>query len=706
MSSNNPISFNESGQALYRTSGLDMLNVQPLAQGPVSQIDNAEDETNIFHGEALARDLWGERYGTWIVFCFITGFAFFLILMNLIGQTPGRSFFLKSTSDILQFTGEAIGLFFCLRITFRLYRLTRLLKHDLQQKEGWKHSPNEVASARADYQAARRSFFAWTFLAIAVAVYASGQAIWTSYDVRMDSSAVPYPGVYDIGFVLSYPFFLTGTILLTRRNKAAVGRVRLLLDALAVIGAALALSWFFQLEPAIAGLSQAPSPGAAFLSVYFPTGDLFLVAVGAFLMFSPLSNREQQPVFLRLCLGLFCLAITDSLMGFYSITTGFNTGTIQDILWPLSMSLVGLAAIEYPRSIAHEQGQDALNSSRLVASQITLRRRYSPLVATIQAISPFVLALFTCALLLLYVAPKGGNKLVLACIIALTLILIVIIRQALTLIENNRLTMQIRGELVISRRELQVTKREADEATRTAQEKRVLEEGIGILREVHARVARGDFSARAPTVPGPLLPIAISLNLMLDRLSAMSERGMRYDRLARDSREIQKALERIVQGQPAWTLDQPPPQSTSELRPIITGLIHLQRLLENQQRRQTSNLETMGNLLRRFRDSLYEVRRSPLFDQNGHASFERMLLDRMIRELDLLFQQQHSLLPKQAGRPGPMDTAPMRPFELETSSNGGGKQRVTSGSLLPDQQGGGSFTLYDHFRQFKKPSAE
>src|SRR5581483_7267333 len=188
-------------------------------------------------------------------------------------------------------------------IAMRLRKVSAQLQRQLVQKELEQRPPSELAAARSEAQVAQRAFLAWMFLAIAIALYAGGQAVWTSYDIRMNSADVPFPGLYDIGFVASYPFFLIGTLLLTRRNKATVGRTRLILDALAVIGVSLALSWFFYLGPSIATLSQAPSAGAAFLSVYFPTGDLFLVAVGALLMFSPLSNRAQQPVFLRLCLG-------------------------------------------------------------------------------------------------------------------------------------------------------------------------------------------------------------------------------------------------------------------------------------------------------------------------------------------------------------------------------------------------------------------
>ncbi len=625
-----------------------MVNAEgkPGIQGSyMDQNRTREPEPVMYHGEALARDYWAERYGPWIVLGFAAAFSLFLLIMQAAGQVPGKSFLLKDSSDIIQVIGGTIALIFCMRITVRLYRVSTGLQRELLQRSGERRTSNAMAEAHAEAQAAHRAFLAWTALTIGVASYVSGLAIWMSFDVRMSSADVPFPGLYDIGFVLSYPCFLIGTLLLTRRNKAAVGRVRLLLDALAVIGTALALSWFFLLSPVIAGLAQAPSAGAAFLSIYFPTGDLFLITIGALLMFSPLASRFQQPVFMLLCMGLFFLAISDSLLAYYSLSGSYNTGTLQDVLWPLSLSLVALAAIEYPRSMAREQEQaQRTKSSRIGMGAQLLPGRFSQISATTQTIAPFILVLATCALLLTKVATKGGTTLVLADLVALTLILIVIARQAMTLLENSRLTMQMRGELVISRRELQVTRREADEATRSAQEKRVLEEGVAALREVHARVARGDFAARAPTIVGPLLPIAISLNLMLDRLSALSQRGTRYDRLAHECGMLQEAVERVGQGLPPLPANQPVPQSAAELRSVFLGLAHLHRIQEGQWHRLASTLTSMNNLTRRIHETLSELKNSHAFLALTQTGFERMVLDRVIRETDLLAQQQRTML--------------------------------------------------------------
>jgi diguanylate cyclase (GGDEF)-like protein len=250
-------------------------------------------------------------------------------------------------------------------------------------------------------------------------------------------------------------------LLLTRRSRITIGHARLLLDALAVLGAAFALSWFFVLGPTIANLSG--SFGAEVISIYIPTSDLFLLAVIVFLLFSPLSSRHEHPVFLRLCLGIFCLAITDGLLGYFSLSpSGFNTGTLQDTLWPLSMMFIGLAAIEYPRAVAREQAQAAGRvNPELISSLLPASDRVTQISATLQTISPFLLALLTSAVLLTAVASRGGSVLLQADMIALALIVVVVIRQALTLIENSQLTRQIHGELVVSRDELKVQRQEA-----------------------------------------------------------------------------------------------------------------------------------------------------------------------------------------------------------------------------------------------------
>jgi hypothetical protein len=606
----------------------------------------AEPEAIEFHGEALARDLWARKYGVWIVAGFVAIFACFLIGMNLAGQIPGKSFALKSISDVFQFVGEGIGCFFCVRVALRLREVYIQLRRELMAKEIGRKPSDNLAADRAEKQAAYRGYLAWTFLAIAIALYVAGQIIWTSYDVRMNSVDVPFPGLYDLGFVASYAFFLVGTLLLTRRGKTAVNSTYLLLDALAIIAAALALSWFFLLGPSISGLPQAPSPGAAFLSLYFPTGDLFLVAVGAFLMFSPLSSRTQQPVLLLLCSGLFLLAITDSLLSYYNFLTGFNTGTLQDVLWPVSMQLIGLAAIAYPDSVMREQEQKAssINTGSIIPP-LPASSRISQLTAIALTIVPLMLVLMTCALLLLRITPLGGLRAIQSNFVVLALVLILIARQALTLLENNRLITQIQSELMLSQRELYRQRRDIEEGRRRAQEKQELEEGVAALRSVLTRVARGDYSARVLAISGPLQQIAVILNTMLDQLNSNARQSAYYKQLTQDFRTVQEAIERFEQGLPPWTTNQPPPQCTTELRAIFLGLLHVYVGQANQWRSLRSSLDSNSKLTRHLRETLSKIRHSKLFSQSDQQlNAEGVVLDLAISEATVLEQQQQIVI--------------------------------------------------------------
>ena len=229
----------------------------------------------------------------------------------------------------------------------------------------------------------------------------------------------------------------------------------------------------------------------------------------------------------------------------------------------------------------------------------------SQLTLALQSVAPFILTLATCAVLLTAVPALGGKSLLLqASVIALALFLLVSIRQALTLYENNRLRLQQAGELILSRRELQVKSRQADDAARETRDKQSLEQGLHALQAVIARLATGDFSARVPTDPGPLLALALSFNLMIERLNDLSQRAGRYEHIVRESRALQESLDRLGQGVAAWGPVSTVPNSGTELRPLFFGVQRLQRYQLTQWYSLLSALEKTLAPLRRVRTAL------------------------------------------------------------------------------------------------------
>jgi len=522
---------------------------------------------------------------------------------------------------VFQVLGDLIACFFCGRMVFLLRQQVRYAYHQLFVLMTKPTTRDEVQIVRQHYQADQRVWLAWVFLTLGVALYAIGQILFVSYDVRTAPEAIPFPGIYDIPFVAMYPLFLLGALLLARGGaEAGGGRVRLVLDALAVVGAAFALSWFFVIGPLTLKFSGGLS--ATFLTFYFPSGDLLLVAVASFIVFNPFSVREQEAVFGRLFWGLGLMAMSDSLLAYEILNVDYRTGLLRILLNPLSVLFIGLAAIKYPQALAHEQERIARTAPRKAASNMQMY--VSQITSSLRTISPFLLALFTCTILVTAVAPRGGIVLVQASLSALLLILLVVLRQALTMIENTRLTLQLRGELSVSQRALDRSRQEMENVSHTAQEKRVLEDGVAILRNAHARVARGDFSARATVLAGPLMPLAISFNLMLERLGSLQLQLLAYERLRRECQYLQGAVDRLSTGIPLWSSEYALAPQQSELGLVWFRLAQFQRRQQQRQHSEILVLEAVREQTQQVHDQFLELEQRRHIKGDERAAYEHI----------------------------------------------------------------------------------
>ncbi|GCE50824.1 hypothetical protein EI42_02359 [Thermosporothrix hazakensis] len=561
--------------------------------------------------ETYARSRPLERVGLWIVIGFSVVFALLLIVLTLSGQKPGESTALKSVSDIFQTGGQWIGCAFSVVIAVRLTRVAQMIRRQAMQVS----SKQEQRQMFLNYKREMRTAVAWWLLAAGIACYGLGGIIWTSFDLRMPTSEVPYPGPYNICYVLAYPFFIAGTALFARKNSGNVERMRLLLDAGVIIGTAFALSWPLLLAPTLGSLPGITDPLAAFLAVYFPVGDILLLAVGVLLYFSPFSTKQQEPVLLRLMLGLGCLGFADSLLGYYNLLGGFKTGTVLDLLWPLSMLLVGLAAIEQPKRAGQEKERAG---SKSLSQTSTI----------FQAMFPFVLATAASAALLLIVAPRGQGDLLFSAVSVIIITVLVVIRQTLVLLENQKLTSQIRGELVVTRRAAKAAEMEADEASQILSSMQQLEQGIQVLQDVHASVARGNFSTRAPAMEGPLLPLVASLNLMLDRLQKYSQRAEAYDQVQREVHQLSQAIMLLGNEQGTGQLQSLPVRDLQQLKQAILAK---QRTLLQQKQLQDAQQQRIQATLQRVQDQLL-ILKGTVPPQSGAAD----ALDTVLRTLQSL----------------------------------------------------------------------
>lgn len=92
--------------------------------------------------------------------------------------------------------------------------------------------------------------------------------------------------------------------------------------------------------------------------------------------------------------------------------------------------------------------------------------------------------------------------------------------------------------------ELAVAKAQIEE------QQRRLQRGIAHIQQVHAAVAHGRWDARAQVEAAELIPVAVSLNLLLDRISRLTRDQEQRQRVDRAAHELAQALRRLRAGEP------------------------------------------------------------------------------------------------------------------------------------------------------------
>ena len=81
-------------------------------------------------------------------------------------------------------------------------------------------------------------------------------------------------------------------------------------------------------------------------------------------------------------------------------------------------------------------------------------------------------------------------------------------------------------------------------------QRRRLADGVSHIQQVNAAFARGNFDARVRVDDGELLPLAMSLNALFDRLQRLSRDQEQHARMAMGSNQLAAALRRARSGGP------------------------------------------------------------------------------------------------------------------------------------------------------------
>ena len=273
--------------------------------------------------------------------------------------------------------------------------------------------------------AARRSGghhrVAWWWQAVGTGGWAAGQAVW-SYDEIVAHHDVPFPSPADIGFLIFPCACAIGIVLwLGSEQHQLVARGRDLLDGAIIACSMLVLSWVTSLGKVV----QAGNEHwlKLLIAMAYPVGDLVLATLVVIALAR--SNGRTRETLLLLAVGLGGLAVSDSAYVYLTSGSTYSSLNLVTSGWVAGFLFVAAGGLSVRRPSPHSALLRTADRRRETPSQLSLWLPYAPVIAA-------GLALF----INLLEAPTTPPV---DLVLALALVLLVLTRQFLAILDNQRL---------------------------------------------------------------------------------------------------------------------------------------------------------------------------------------------------------------------------------------------------------------------------
>ena len=185
-----------------------------------------------------------------------------------------------------------------------------------------------------------RSKRAWMILALALLFNAFGELTWTVIEVILHED--PFPSIADLGYLVFYPLFAAGILLMPDTPLSNREKRKILLDVAIVAISAALLFWVFLIGPIVVSAEAVTLELA--VSVAYPVMDLILFLALVELIFRKLDSMERYPAFI-LALGMIVFVISDAIFTIQTEKGTFVSGTLLDVGWLTTYMLITIAGV-------------------------------------------------------------------------------------------------------------------------------------------------------------------------------------------------------------------------------------------------------------------------------------------------------------------------------------------------------------------------
>ena len=256
----------------------------------------------------------------------------------------------------------------------------------------------------------------WGGLAGATLSWGLGQAVWSWYEL-VQHTATPFPGLADLGY-LGFPIGAVIGLAVFPSNVSHTDRWRMTLDGLITAGAIGIVSWATALGAVVH--AGGDSLSGLSVSVAYPASDIALLVVCVLVLSR---SRAHRVPLAFIAAGLALMALGDSGFAYLVAINTYATGSLIDLGWFFAFGMLAFASLTPGATVESSQ-----------AKSLTVAGTLLPYVPLGGALGFTGWRMVT-----------GRSVSVVETVLAVVIVVLVIVRQFLTVRDNQELA-QVLGE--------------------------------------------------------------------------------------------------------------------------------------------------------------------------------------------------------------------------------------------------------------------
>lgn len=264
----------------------------------------------------------------------------------------------------------------------------------------------------------------WLLISLGCFSYTVAEIIWIYYENILQVE-VPFPGWSDLFFMLQISFYLAAFLQKIWYKRKGLQVIKFIFDTCILMTVAIAFSWHFIIQNIIS--EEEVTILYLVVSVGYPVGDLILL-LGAISFYLGSQYFFPKKVLFFIFSSLFVQILADTAYLYLTAYNSYYSGSLFDPLWSIALLLMGIAA-------TFTTGAEVKENKLIV--KVDEHSNSITSFVSFRLLLPYVSVIF----LFIVMISQNHNMNGLLAGSALA-ILLVILRQIFTLLENQKLLSQ------------------------------------------------------------------------------------------------------------------------------------------------------------------------------------------------------------------------------------------------------------------------